>query len=145
MKRSEIKSLYFSVLAVTNRDDARIFLILSNTGHTALLPLLYPNNLIPLKILLLLTYMITSFLALSRKFKQRLLYFHEHAYVVCLPLLTLYECIIHKLIFNDKLPFLPLALTSMYCAIGVSYAWMLYYYLFLQYCDGASNQKRKIE
>ncbi|XP_076181010.1 ALG6/ALG8 family glucosyltransferase xit isoform X1 [Ptiloglossa arizonensis] len=132
------------VLGVTNKDDARIFLILSSTGHIALLPLLYPSNLTPLKILLPLTYMIASFLALSRKFKQRLLYFHELIYVISLPLLTLYETIFHKLIFGDKLPFLPLALTSIYCAIGVSYSWLLYYYMFLRYRNNASS-KKKIE
>ncbi|XP_076237689.1 ALG6/ALG8 family glucosyltransferase xit isoform X2 [Calliopsis andreniformis] len=133
------------ILAVSNKDDARIFLILSSTGHTALLPLLYPNNLIPLKILLLLTYMVASFMVLSQKFKQRLLYFHEQAYVVCLPLLTLYETIFHKLIFVDKLPFLPLAFTSIYCAIGVTYSWILYYYIFFKYCNNTGNERKKKE
>ncbi|XP_053989067.1 probable dolichyl pyrophosphate Glc1Man9GlcNAc2 alpha-1,3-glucosyltransferase [Hylaeus volcanicus] len=133
------------ILAATDKNDARIFLILSSAGHTALLPLLYPNNLTPLKILLLLTYMLASFLVFSRKFKQRLLYPHEYAYVVSLPLLTIYETILHKLIFADQLPFLPLALTSVYCSIGVSYTWLLYYYMFLRCCDNSDNQRVKME
>ncbi|XP_015430421.1 PREDICTED: probable dolichyl pyrophosphate Glc1Man9GlcNAc2 alpha-1,3-glucosyltransferase [Dufourea novaeangliae] len=133
------------VLAVTNKDDARIFLILSSAGHSALLPLLHPNNLTPLKILMLLTYMVACFLALSRKFKQRLLYYHEHLYVVTLPLLTIYETMLHKLIFNDRLPFLPLAVTSIYCAIGVTYCWLLYYYMFLRCNDSIIDQRKKKE
>ncbi|XP_076544418.1 ALG6/ALG8 family glucosyltransferase xit isoform X2 [Osmia lignaria lignaria] len=131
------------VLAVTDKDDARIFLILSSAGHTALLPLLYPTNLTPLKILLLLTYMLASFLTLSRKFKQQLLYFHEYIYVIILPILTVYETVLHKLIFGDKLPFLPLAITSIYCATGVLYSWILYYYMFLRY--NAVDQRKKKE
>ncbi|XP_076397185.1 ALG6/ALG8 family glucosyltransferase xit isoform X1 [Megachile rotundata] len=129
------------VLAVTNKKDARIFLILSSAGHTALLPLLYPTNLIPLKILLLLTYMVISFLTLSIKFKQ-LLYFHEYIYIANLPMLTVYETLLHKLIFGNKLPFLPLALTSIYCAIGVFYSWILYYSMFLRYNNVDDQQKR---
>ena len=131
------------VLAVTDKNDARIFLILSSAGHTALLPLLYPTNLTPLKILLLLTYMVASFLTLSRKFKQQLLYFHEYIYVIILPILTVYETVLHKLIFGDKLPFLPLAITSIYCATGVLYSWILYYYMFLRY--NPLDQRKKKE
>ncbi|XP_017791110.1 PREDICTED: probable dolichyl pyrophosphate Glc1Man9GlcNAc2 alpha-1,3-glucosyltransferase [Habropoda laboriosa] len=120
------------VLAVIDRNDARIFLILSSAGHTALLPLLYPSNLTPLKILLLLVYMIASILVLTRNFKQHLLYSYEYIYVIVLPALTIYETILHKLILGDKLPFLPTAITSVYCAIGIIYSWIVYYYMFLQ-------------
>ena len=133
------------VLAVTNKDDARVFLILSSAGHTALLPLLYPNNLTPLKILLLLTYILSSFIALSRKFEHRLLHFHEHMYVICLPFFTAYETIFHRLILGDKLPFLPLALTSIYCAVGVSYALVLHYHTFLRYHSSTADQRKKRE
>lgn len=132
-------------MAVTDKTDARIFLILSSAGHTSLLPLLHPNNLAPLKLLVLLTYMVASFLAMSRKFKQRLLYYHETMYVVLLPFLTVYESILHKIIFDNKLPFLPQAITSIYCAIGISYCWVLYYYIFLQYNENINNQRKKKE
>lgn len=56
----------------------------------------------------------------------------------------MYETIIHKLIFGEKLPFLPLALTSLYCAIGVTYSWVVYYYMFLRYSK-INNYKDKIQ
>ncbi|XP_076757137.1 ALG6/ALG8 family glucosyltransferase xit [Xylocopa sonorina] len=131
------------VLAAINKDDARVFLILSSAGHTALLPLLYPSNLTPLKILLLLVYTTASFLIFHRKFKQRILYFHEYVYVINLPILTVYDSILHKLVFGDQLPFLPLALTSIYCAIGILYSWLLYYYTFLCYSETDRQKKKK--
>ncbi|XP_076300343.1 ALG6/ALG8 family glucosyltransferase xit isoform X1 [Lasioglossum baleicum] len=133
------------VLAVIDKNDARIFLILSSAGHTALLPLLHPNNLTPLKILMLLTSMVASFLAMSRKFKQRLLYYHETIYVVILPFLTVYQTVLHKSIFGNALPFLPQAITSIYCAVGVSYCWLLYYYMFLRYDENINDQRKKKE
>ncbi|XP_033364751.1 probable dolichyl pyrophosphate Glc1Man9GlcNAc2 alpha-1,3-glucosyltransferase isoform X3 [Bombus vosnesenskii] len=132
------------VLAATDKNDARIYLILSSAGHTALLPLLYPSNLIPLKILVLLVFMSAGFLVFSRKFNVNFLYFYEYIYVINLPVLTVYETIIHKLIFGEKLPFLPLALTSLYCAIGVTYSWVVYYYMFLRYSK-INNYKNKIQ
>ncbi|XP_060830328.1 probable dolichyl pyrophosphate Glc1Man9GlcNAc2 alpha-1,3-glucosyltransferase isoform X3 [Bombus pascuorum] len=132
------------VLAATDKNDARIYLILSSAGHTALLPLLYPSNLTPLKIFVLLVFMTAGFLAFSRKFNVNFLYFYEYIYVINLPVLTVYETIIHKLIFGEKLPFLPLALTSLYCAIGVTYSWVVYYYMFLRYSK-INNHKDKIQ
>ncbi|XP_033176472.1 probable dolichyl pyrophosphate Glc1Man9GlcNAc2 alpha-1,3-glucosyltransferase isoform X3 [Bombus impatiens] len=132
------------VLAATDKNDARIYLILSSAGHTALLPLLYPSNLTPLKILVLLVFMSAGFLVFSRKFNVNFLYFYEYIYVINLPVLTVYETIIHKLIFGEKLPFLPLALTSLYCAIGVTYSWVVYYYMFLRYSK-INNYKNKIQ
>lgn len=121
----------FSVLAATNKKDARIFIILSSAGHTALLPLLYPSNLLSLKLLLLLTYMLSSILVLINQHVRPLLRLHEWLYIIPLPLITFYE-VLHKLLFGNELPFLPLAFTSTYCAIGITYCWILYYYLYLQ-------------
>lgn len=120
------------VLAAINKEDARIFIILSSAGHTALLPLLYPNNLFSLKLLLLLTYMLSSILVLTKQHLRPLLRLHEWLYIIPLPLITFYEVVLHKLLFSDKLPFLPLAFTSIYCAIGITYCWILYYYIYLQ-------------
>ncbi|XP_066590080.1 dolichyl pyrophosphate Glc1Man9GlcNAc2 alpha-1,3-glucosyltransferase isoform X1 [Prorops nasuta] len=119
------------ILAVIDANDSRIFIILSSTGQTALLPLLYPENLSLLKLLLSVIYMIMSALLLCRHFKDKLLCTHEWLYVSSLPMFTIYETLIHKCLFGKKLPFLPLALTSIYCAIGVTYCWIIYYYIYL--------------
>ncbi|XP_017883378.1 probable dolichyl pyrophosphate Glc1Man9GlcNAc2 alpha-1,3-glucosyltransferase [Ceratina calcarata] len=135
------------VLAASSIDDARVYLILNSSGHTALLPLLYPNDLTPLKILLLVLYMIASFIIFSRRFKQHVLRSFEYLYVINLPLLVVYETVLHKLIFDEQLPFLPLALTSIYCSIGVIYSWILYYCMFLR-CNSTNvqnSQRSKVE
>lgn len=123
--------IIFSVLAATHEEDARIFIILSTAGQTALLPLLYPDNLSSLKLLLLLVYMLSSILILTSQHGRSLLRLHEWLYVIPLPLVTIYETVLHKLLLGDKLPFLPLAFTSVYCAIGITYCWILYYYMYL--------------
>ncbi|KAK1123389.1 hypothetical protein K0M31_008099 [Melipona bicolor] len=130
------------VLAATNKNDARIYIILSSAGHAALLPLLYMDNLTPLKILLISVHMIASFLTFSRKFDAGLLYSYEYLYVINLPVLTVYETIVHKLIFHEKLPFLPLAFISIYCAVGITYSWVVYYYMFLR-CSDVDDIKKK--
>lgn len=91
-----------------------------------------------------MVFMSAGFLAFSRKFNVNFLYFYEYIYMINLPVLTVYETIVHKLIFGEKLPFLPLALTSLYCAIGVTYSWVVYYYMFLQY-NKINNHKDKIQ
>ncbi|XP_014483319.1 PREDICTED: probable dolichyl pyrophosphate Glc1Man9GlcNAc2 alpha-1,3-glucosyltransferase [Dinoponera quadriceps] len=120
------------VLAATDEEDARTFIILSSTGHTALFPLLYPDNLSPLKIILSLTYALMSIVTLTSHHGKSLLRLHEWLYVIPLPLVTIYETMLHKLLFGDRLPFLPLAFTSIYCAIGVTYCWILYYCIYLR-------------
>lgn len=117
--------------------DARVFIILSSTGHTAILPLLFPKNLILLKIVMVWIYEMSAALCLQRLFKQPFLKHHEWLYIVLLPLLTIYETIFHQIIFADRLPFLPLAVTSIYCAIGIIYSWLLYCYVY--YCDNADE------
>ncbi|KYQ47439.1 putative dolichyl pyrophosphate Glc1Man9GlcNAc2 alpha-1,3-glucosyltransferase [Trachymyrmex zeteki] len=128
------------VLAALHAEDARIFIILSSAGQTALLPLLYPDNLSSLKLLLSLAYMLSSILILTNHHGKPLLRLHEWLYVIPLPLVTVYEVVLHKLLLGDKLPFLPLAFTSIYCAIGITYCWMLYYYMYLQN-DARANER----
>lgn len=123
---------FSSILAATDEEDARTFIILSSAGHTALLPLLYPDNLFPLKIILSLTYMLSSIVFLTNQHGKPLLRLHEWLYVIPLPLVTIYETVLHKLLFGDRLPFLPLAFTSIYCAIGITYCWILYHCIYLR-------------
>ncbi|XP_012263186.2 probable dolichyl pyrophosphate Glc1Man9GlcNAc2 alpha-1,3-glucosyltransferase [Athalia rosae] len=117
-------------LATIDALSAKIFIILSAAGHTALLPLLHQINLAPLRILLLLVYTLLSIATLSSLHKKPILKKYELFYITVLPLLPIYETGLHKLVFSESLPFLPLALTSLYCAIGVTYCW-LYYYIML--------------
>lgn len=115
------------MLAAVDSYDARIFIILSSAGTTALFPLLHPTDLTPLKIFLFLFYTILSSAFLIEHYKQCLLKVHEWSYVVLLLLLIVYQSGIHEFLFGEKLPFLPLAITSVYCSLGVNYSFLLYY------------------
>ena len=108
-----------------------MFTILSSAGHIALFPLLYPNELMPLKFILWSTYLITVIMLFRAPYGTALLRLHERLYIGFLPFITIYESIIHKIVFKDALPFLPLALTSIYCAVGITYSYFLYYHYYL--------------
>uniref|UniRef100_A0A8C1E3Q4 Alpha-1,3-glucosyltransferase n=1 Tax=Cyprinus carpio carpio TaxID=630221 RepID=A0A8C1E3Q4_CYPCA len=62
--------LPLSLLAVESREDARIFLILSITGHYSLFPLLFTTQELPIKILLLLLFTIFSLTSLKTLFRS---------------------------------------------------------------------------
>ncbi|XP_015511893.1 probable dolichyl pyrophosphate Glc1Man9GlcNAc2 alpha-1,3-glucosyltransferase isoform X1 [Neodiprion lecontei] len=111
-------------LATIDAGDAKIFIILSAAGHTALLPLLHQIIFAPLRILLLLTYTSITIISLFNLHNKSLLSNYEWLYMSWLLFLPVYENVLHKLLFGDRLPFLPLALTSLYCAVGVTYSWL---------------------
>jgi alpha-1,3-glucosyltransferase len=53
-----------------------------------------------------------------------------------------YNQIIHNLFgFDEKLPFLPLLITSIYCSIFVVYYWI--YFLFLIFYSSDKDEKKK--
>ncbi|XP_063978844.1 probable dolichyl pyrophosphate Glc1Man9GlcNAc2 alpha-1,3-glucosyltransferase [Diachasmimorpha longicaudata] len=131
--------LPLGILATLDSFNARAFMILSAAGHTSILPLLFPKNLIILKITMLLTYTAASWVCLPKLHRTSLLRTYEWLYIAALPLVTLYETLIHRIVLGDKLPFLPLAATSIYCAIGVVYTWLLIYYNYP--CDEMKEAK----
>jgi len=54
----------------------------------------------------------------------------EAIYIIGLLPLEIYCQGLHRLLGLDRLlPFLPLMLTSVYCAVGVSYVWLKAHYL----------------
>ena len=54
---------------------------------------------------------------------KRLLARREAAYLAGLPALEVFGAVVHPLLLRRRLPFLPLLLTSVYCACGMSWAW----------------------
>ena len=61
-------------------------------------------------------------------FKLPIVEWYEASYLYGLVVLEFYCSAIHPLtILAIKLPFLPLMLTSVYCAVGVVWAWILFY------------------
>lgn len=61
-------------------------------------------------------------------FRLPIVEWYEACYLYGLVLLEFYCSAIHPLtVLAVKLPFLPLMLTSVYCAVGVVWAWLLFY------------------
>ncbi|XP_030751587.1 probable dolichyl pyrophosphate Glc1Man9GlcNAc2 alpha-1,3-glucosyltransferase isoform X2 [Sitophilus oryzae] len=139
-----------SILSIVEPTDAKIFLILSTTGHYSLFPLLFPSSLLSIKVLLLVLYSSYSFYSLYKihlpkfnKLALPLLSTLESAYIIGLAGVFLYENVVHQVLRLDKrLPFLPLMLTSVYCALGILYCWCKYYIYFLNLSPN-SNVKTK--
>lgn len=134
-------------MSVLGDEDAKMFLILSTVGHYSLFPLLYPKSLLAIKIFMLLTHISIVFsyipamyetktkILVRRSFLQLpMLSYLESLYLYGLIFLCLYENVVHVVWGLHKiLPFLPLMMTSVYCALGVVYFWVIYYHYFLTF------------
>ncbi|CAL8265598.1 unnamed protein product [Merluccius merluccius] len=122
--------LPLSILAVESREDAGIFLVLATTGHYSLFPLLFTPAEFPIKVLLMLLFTLYSFTALRKLFsgERSLLHPLEALYLLGLVAVEiLCEVVFPLSPWQRTLPFIPLLLTSVYCALGVSYSFVRLY------------------
>ncbi|XP_070931458.1 dolichyl pyrophosphate Glc1Man9GlcNAc2 alpha-1,3-glucosyltransferase isoform X6 [Macaca nemestrina] len=122
--------LPMSLLSVQKAGDASIFLILTTTGHYSLFPLLFTAPELPIKILLMLLFTIYSISSLKTLFRKEKPLFNwmETFYLLGLgPLEVFCEFVFPFTSWKVKYPFLPLLLTSVYCAVGITYAWFKLY------------------
>ncbi|KAJ0179334.1 hypothetical protein K1T71_005046 [Dendrolimus kikuchii] len=128
-----------SFLSVLGDVDGRLFLILSTVGYYSLFPLLYPKNLLSIKIFMLLTHCAIAFGSIPRLyeppktkgpkrrrvFRLPMLNRLESLYIYGLIVLCIYENVLHSAWGLEKsLPFLPLMITSVYCSVGFSFEYM---------------------
>lgn len=133
-------------MSVLGDEDAKMFLILSTVGHYSLFPLLYPKSLLGIKLFMLLTHVSIAFSyipplyevktkVVRRSFLQLpMLNYMESMYLYGLIFLCMYENVYHVVWgLHKTLPFLPLMMTSVYCAVGVMYFWVRYYQYFLTF------------
>ncbi|KAG7483912.1 hypothetical protein MATL_G00043340 [Megalops atlanticus] len=137
--------LPLSLMAVENKEDARIFLILATTGHYSLFPLLFTAAELPIKILLMLLFTLYSFTSLKMLFRHegRLISIPEASYLAGLvPLEVFCELVYPWTRWQQPFPFIPLLLTSVYCALGVTYSF-INLYLSLLRTEGAVKGKAK--
>ncbi|KAM4620943.1 dolichyl pyrophosphate Glc1Man9GlcNAc2 alpha-1,3-glucosyltransferase [Polymixia lowei] len=135
--------LPLSILAVENREDAGIFLVLATTGHYSLFPLLFTPAELPIKVLLMLTFTLYSFTALRRLFSGQgsLLHPLEAVYLLGLVAVEILCEIVYPLSpWQRTLPFLPLLVTSVYCALGVSYSFVRLYAVLLRRTEDKPKQ-----
>ncbi|XP_075888181.1 dolichyl pyrophosphate Glc1Man9GlcNAc2 alpha-1,3-glucosyltransferase isoform X2 [Nelusetta ayraudi] len=124
-----IAILPLSILAVQSREDAGIYLVLTTTGHYSLFPLVFTAAELPIKVLLMLIFVIFSFTALRKLHSQgSLLHPLESVYLLGLaPVAVACEVVFPLSPWQQKLPFLPLLVTSVYCSLGVCYSFLRMY------------------
>jgi alpha-1,3-glucosyltransferase len=132
--------LPLAVDAVSRPRAARQFLLLAAAGHQALLPLLYRPEEYPVKLLLATSYFAVALAALcavhapqrgsgngsGQRTVLRLLGGPLGvAYLLGLSGVEVYCAALHPAVglLRERLPFVPLMLTSSYCALGVIAVW----------------------
>ncbi|XP_077914723.1 dolichyl pyrophosphate Glc1Man9GlcNAc2 alpha-1,3-glucosyltransferase isoform X7 [Halichoerus grypus] len=123
-------ALRHCLLSVGKAGDASIFLILTTTGHYSLFPLLFTAPELPIKILLMLLFTIYSISSLKTLFRKEKPLFNwmETFYLLGLgPLEVFCEFVFPFTSWKLKYPFIPLLLTSVYCAVGITHAWFRLY------------------
>lgn len=124
---------FFSLLATSNIDDARATIFISAVGHFSLFPLLFNQELLLIKLSMYLIYTIASYVCIRSIFKTNILKTYEIVYLTGLAFILFYEHVLQYILkYDQKLPFLPLMLTSVYCSIGVSFFWLKYYVNYLR-------------
>jgi alpha-1,3-glucosyltransferase len=140
------------MLAADSVDDAKVYLLMSWVGHISLFPLLEHRRELPSKILFTSIHMLLSYVALDRfhRSEQRAIHIEkskrgirfntiEHLYLCGLGLVVVFSEFLHPIFFVKEIngekvttmPFLPLLFMSIYCAIGLIYAWYLSYKQYL--------------
>ncbi|XP_025085252.1 probable dolichyl pyrophosphate Glc1Man9GlcNAc2 alpha-1,3-glucosyltransferase isoform X2 [Pomacea canaliculata] len=120
--------------------DAQVFVLLSTVGHYSLFPLLFTPFENLTKVILLMLSTIYTFLSLGNihgaqrhHLQLPLLSMLESFYLYGIVFLEVYNTFLHFLLgLSEKLPFLPLMLTSVYCAVGIVYCWLRFYSVTLQ-------------
>lgn len=131
----------------TSESEAKYTFFLSIVSHFSLFPLLFKPNLALIKISLLLTYILIHFNGIRNLWpsmhRKHILPMHELLYSFGFIALLFYEFILQYVLnFDEKLPFLPLLLTSVYCSIGIMYFWLKYYAEFL-FNENSNTKVRK--
>ncbi|KAH3843091.1 probable dolichyl pyrophosphate Glc1Man9GlcNAc2 alpha-1,3-glucosyltransferase [Dreissena polymorpha] len=125
------------LLVQERKRDASVLLLMSTIGHYSLFPLLFTQFETPIKVCLMLLTTVYAFSSIANVYKDKgtssslpLLSTVESVYLLGILPLELYNSVGHTLLgLTDKLPFLPLMMTSVYCAIGVTYAWLKFYWI----------------
>ncbi|CAA0820682.1 Probable dolichyl pyrophosphate Glc1Man9GlcNAc2 alpha-1-3-glucosyltransferase [Striga hermonthica] len=141
----EKASLHFVIpLAVTSLNsvkDATHYFFLSIVSCYSLFPLMYEAQEYPIKVLLLLLHTVLIFFGFSSRFtgknattingrdhKPENPSFHigwlGRSYLFGLIVVEIWGQFLHPIIFGDRLPFLPLMMISIYCALGMFYSWV---------------------
>ncbi|KAG1079557.1 hypothetical protein G6F42_023704 [Rhizopus arrhizus] len=120
----------YGLMASNSKINLRVFVILSAAGIFSLYPLLFKSTETPIKITITLLWFCAIIPGLAYSIKtplKNLLSTLEENYLMGLLVLQLYTGVIHDVVFGqNKLQFLPLMVTSLYCSVGIVYGWALF-------------------
>lgn len=131
--------LPLGLLCMQRKVEAQVFVLISIVGHFSLFPLIFTQQETPIKVLALLlhalitTHTLHSYWDQGKSSRQHFPRIHlcnalETLYLLGLIPLFMFQEIGHKsLALSETLPFLPLMLISVYCAVGIFYSWINYY------------------
>ncbi|GFP91033.1 probable dolichyl pyrophosphate glc1man9glcnac2 alpha-1 3-glucosyltransferase [Phtheirospermum japonicum] len=144
----EKASLHFVIpLAFTSlksAEDAKHYFFLSIVSCYSLFPLLFEAQEYPIKVILLILHAVLIFFGYSWHFSLKTAtktdfvkerddksgnrVFHigllGKSYMLGLLVIEIWGQFLHPIIFGDRLPFLPLMMISIYCALGMMYSWI---------------------
>lgn len=137
--------LIHSLLSVLDHRDARFAYFLGIAGYYSLFPLLFEVDLLVPRYSLYMSYVAMMYGQLERVYKSKPS-FHmlEWIYFLGFIAIPIYEHIISRLLdLHLLLPFMPLLLTSVYCALGVSYFYVRYYLYAMDFQWPPSFGKRR--
>ncbi|XP_043226819.1 probable dolichyl pyrophosphate Glc1Man9GlcNAc2 alpha-1,3-glucosyltransferase [Amphibalanus amphitrite] len=129
-----------AVLALRSGPEARLYLLLSAAAHVSLGPLLFGGREAPARLLLAGLHAGYAAQALpaaagppSRAYT---------GYLAGLAAVAVYDVIGHRALGLDgRWPFLPLLVTSLYCAVGVVCCWLALYWHMLFRVEGGQKIK----
>ncbi|KAF8379154.1 hypothetical protein HHK36_028583 [Tetracentron sinense] len=141
-----------AIVAVHNLEDVRHYFLLSIVSCYSLFPLLFEAKDYPIKVLLLLLHSLVMWLGFSAHFskiasvkavkpRQRrdkmgsggsaaakegglIVGWVGKRYLLGLLVVEIWGQFLHPYLLGDRLPFLPLMLVSVYCALGIMYSWI---------------------
>ena len=134
--------LPMTYLSFRSKEGARLFLRISAIGHFGLSPLLFRPQELLVKALLQCCYLALCIFVLetvhsSKDHKQRndLLLMCDKIGIVFMVVVFLYSEVLHGCIFGASYEFLPLMITSMYCALGLFGCWVNCGIIVYKICD----------
>jgi len=146
-------SVPLALLAVRGPAWGRDFLLLASAGHVGLFPLLLGAAETPIKWLIVGLYFAVAAEGLGRLHgggsggggssseaaAPSWLPAWQRLYMAGLVPLELYCSVGHRLLLGGRLPFAPLMLTSVYCALGVAWVWGRMAWWYVRGCPGEAS------
>jgi alpha-1,3-glucosyltransferase len=153
--------LPLSLIALENAFQSRMFVVLSTVGHYSLFPLLFlPSGKftstisVPKRVINSRFHQIRCLRAVrwwhhadgisiinhlvNRLTHQPRWNIAERLLLIGLIAVQIFFSVVHPLLYK-QLEFLPLLITSVYCALGVTYFWAVYYVKFMRFTTAAED------